>query len=148
MDQKTIDRINELARKAKTEGLTPEEKEEQKKLRTEYIAVIRMNLRAQLDNIDIQEKDGSITNLGEKYGLKKEIRKYVFAKRKEMTQEEADRLSMSIFEKVVSLPEFKEASCVYAYVDYNKEASTREIIRKAWENGKRVAVPKVTGPHE
>ena len=72
MDQKTIDRINELARKAKTEGLTPEEKEEQKKLRTEYIAVIRMNLRAQLDNIDIQEKDGSITNLGEKYGLKLE----------------------------------------------------------------------------
>ena len=71
MDQKTIDRINELARKAKTEGLTPEEKEEQKKLRTEYIAVIRMNLRAQLDNIDIQEKDGSITNVGEKYCLKK-----------------------------------------------------------------------------
>ena len=71
MDQKTIDRINELARKAKTVGLTPEEKEEQKKLRTEYIAVIRMNLRAQLDNIDIQEEDGSITNLGDKYGLKK-----------------------------------------------------------------------------
>lgn len=71
MDQKAIDRINELARKAKTVGLTPEEKEEQKKLRTEYIAVIRMNLRAQLDNIDIQEKDGKITNLGEKYGLKK-----------------------------------------------------------------------------
>ena len=71
MDQNTIDRIKELARKANTEGLTPEEKEEQKKLRAEYIAVIRMNLRAQLDNIDIQEKDGSITNLGEKYGLKK-----------------------------------------------------------------------------
>ena len=71
MDQKTIDRINELARKAKTVGLTQEEKDEQKKLRTEYISVIRMNLRAQLDNIDIQEKDGSITNLGDKYGLKK-----------------------------------------------------------------------------
>ena len=71
MDQKSINRINELARKAKTVGLTPEEKEEQKKLRTEYIAVIRMNLRAQLDNIDIQEEDGSITNLGDKYGLKK-----------------------------------------------------------------------------
>ena len=70
MDQKSINRINELARKAKTVGLTPEEKEEQKKLRTEYIAVIRMNLRAQLDNIDIQEEDGSITNLGDKYGLK------------------------------------------------------------------------------
>ena len=68
MDQ---NKINELARKAKTTGLTPEEKEEQKKLRTEYIAVVRMNLRAQLDNISIQEEDGSITNLGEKYGLKK-----------------------------------------------------------------------------
>ncbi|HJC64656.1 MAG TPA: DUF896 domain-containing protein [Candidatus Blautia merdavium] len=71
MDQNKINRINELARKAKTTGLTPEEKEEQKKLRTEYIAVVRMNLRAQLDNISIQEEDGSITNLGEKYGLKK-----------------------------------------------------------------------------
>lgn len=71
MDQKTIDRINELARKSKSQGLTAEEKEEQKKLRAEYIAVIRMNMRAQLDNIDIQEKDGTIINLGEKYGLKK-----------------------------------------------------------------------------
>ena len=71
MDQNKINRINELARKAKTTGLTPEEKEEQKKLRTEYIAVVRMNLRAQLDNISIQEEDGSITNLGEKCGLKK-----------------------------------------------------------------------------
>ena len=79
---------------------------------------------------------------------KKEIRKYVFAKRREITQEEADRRSLSIYEKVISLPEFQEASCVYAYVDYNKEASTREIIKKAWADGKRVAVPKVTGPHE
>lgn len=70
MNQTQIDRINELARKAKAEGLTPEEKEEQQKLRKEFIANIRMNLRSQLDNIDIQEKDGSITNLGEKYGSK------------------------------------------------------------------------------
>lgn len=69
MEQKKIDRINELARKSKSTGLTPEEKEEQKKLRTEYIAIIRMNMRSQLDNIDIQEKDGSVTNLGEKYGM-------------------------------------------------------------------------------
>ena len=59
MDQKGIDRINELARKAKTQELTPE-----------FIASVRMNLRSQLDNINIQEKDGSITNLGEKYGSK------------------------------------------------------------------------------
>ena len=70
MKQEQIDRINELARKSKVTELTPEEKEEQKKLRTEYIATIRMNMRAQLDNIDIQEKDGPVTNLGTKYGLK------------------------------------------------------------------------------
>ena len=41
MKQEQIDRINELARKSKVTELTPEEKEEQKKLRTEYIATIR-----------------------------------------------------------------------------------------------------------
>lgn len=71
MKQEQIERINELARKSKTTGLTPEEKEEQKKLRAEYIASVRMNMRTQLDNINIQEKDGSIVNLGEKYGKKK-----------------------------------------------------------------------------
>ena len=71
MKQEQIERINELARKSKTTGLTPEETEEQKKLRAEYIASVRMNLRTQLDNINIQEKDGSIVNLGEKYGKKK-----------------------------------------------------------------------------
>ena len=63
-----IERINELARKSRTVGLTPEEKAEQQKLRHEYIAAVTMNLRTQLDNIDVQEKDGTITNLGEKYG--------------------------------------------------------------------------------
>ena len=71
MDAKKIQRINELARKTKQEGLTPSEKEEQRMLRVEYIASVRMNLKAQLDNIDIQQEDGTIVNLGEKYGRKK-----------------------------------------------------------------------------
>lgn len=71
MREEQIARINALARKAKSEGLTPSEKEEQKKLREEYIANVRMNLRTQLDNIDIKEEDGSVTNLGEKYGNEK-----------------------------------------------------------------------------
>ena len=70
MDNLKIDRINALAHKAKSVGLTEEEKAEQRKLRQEFIASVRMNLRAQLDNIDIQEKDGTIVNLGEKYGDK------------------------------------------------------------------------------
>lgn len=64
-----IARINELARKSKAEGLTERERMEQAALRQEYIAAIRRNLRGQLDNINIQEKDGSITNLGEKFGV-------------------------------------------------------------------------------
>ncbi|WP_243134630.1 DUF896 domain-containing protein [Murimonas intestini] len=70
MDELQIQRINELARKSKAEGLTTAEKEEQASLRREYIEAIRMNLRGQLNNIDVKEKDGSITNLGEKYGNK------------------------------------------------------------------------------
>lgn len=70
MKQKEIDRINELARKSKTIGLTEAEKAEQKHLRQLFIASIRMNLRSQLDNIDVKEADGSITNLGERYGRK------------------------------------------------------------------------------
>lgn len=68
--EKKIERINELARKSKAEGLTEAEMAEQAALRQEYIAAVRRNLRSQLDSIDIREPDGSITNLGEKYGAK------------------------------------------------------------------------------
>lgn len=70
MDEKTIARINELYKKSKAEGLTEAEAAEQAMLRKEYIEAFRRNLRGQLDNIDIKEADGSITNLGEKYGNK------------------------------------------------------------------------------
>ena len=71
MKPEKIQRINELSRKSKAEGLTEEEKKERELLRKEYLASVRMNLRSQLDNIDVKEKDGSIVNLGEKYGIKK-----------------------------------------------------------------------------
>ena len=67
MDPQTIARINELYRRSKAEGLTDAEKKEQKLLRLEYIEAVRMNLRGQLNNIDIKEQDGSVVNLGEKY---------------------------------------------------------------------------------
>lgn len=65
-----IGRINELYRKSKAEGLTEEEKKEQDLLRKEYIANVRKNLRAQLDNIDMVNEDGTVENLGEKYASK------------------------------------------------------------------------------
>lgn len=68
MDQSGINQINELYHKSKGEGLTEEEKKEQAALRKEYIEAIRRNLRANLNNISIQEEDGTITDLGKKYG--------------------------------------------------------------------------------
>ncbi|MCU6746717.1 MULTISPECIES: DUF896 domain-containing protein [Lachnospiraceae] len=70
MDEQKIKRINDLYKKAKAEGLSPAEAEEQKLLRMEYIAAIRRNLKAQLDHIDVEEKDGKVINLGEKFGNK------------------------------------------------------------------------------
>ena len=70
MDEKKIARINELYHRSKAEGLTDAEKAEQAALRKEYIENIRMSLRGHLNNIDVQETDGSVTNLGEKYGNK------------------------------------------------------------------------------
>lgn len=68
MDTTRIDRINELYHKSQSTGLTEEEKAEQAALRQEYIAAIRASLRGTLNNISIQEPDGSITDLGRKYG--------------------------------------------------------------------------------
>jgi 5-formyltetrahydrofolate cyclo-ligase len=66
--EKDIARINQLYHKSKAEGLTAAEKEEQAALRKAYIAAIRGNIRAQLNNIDLVDEKGNVENLGEKYG--------------------------------------------------------------------------------
>lgn len=66
MEKEKIDRINFLAKKSKTEGLTEEEKIEQKSLREEYIAGFRANLRGILDNTYIQNPDGTKTKVESK----------------------------------------------------------------------------------
>lgn len=68
MDEARIKRINELYHKSQAEGLTPDEKEEQVRLRMEYVQAIRESLRGTLNNVSIENEDGTITNLGEKYG--------------------------------------------------------------------------------
>lgn len=68
MTEEKISRINELYRKSKAEGLTEAEKKEQDLLRKEFVASIRGALKAQLNNIDMVQEDGTIENLGEKYG--------------------------------------------------------------------------------
>ena len=54
-----VSRINELAKKAKTEGLTAEETAERDALRKEYIEAYRKNLRGTLENIRIVDEQGN-----------------------------------------------------------------------------------------
>ena len=66
MEQKKIDRINELAHKAKAEGLTEEEQKERETLRQEYLDAIMGNLRRELDNTYIVDAKGNKTKLKKK----------------------------------------------------------------------------------
>ena len=66
MDQKQIDRINELAQKAKTSGLTEEELLERAALRREYIESYRRSLVAQLDNTYLVDEKGNKSKLRKK----------------------------------------------------------------------------------
>ena len=68
MDQKKIDRINQLAKLAKERERTAEEQAERAELRKEYIAAFRGNLEAQLNTITIQYPDGSKKKLQKKTG--------------------------------------------------------------------------------
>lgn len=63
MDPKKIERINELARKSKTKGLTAEEKTEQQQLRKEYIGAFRENLRSTLDSVVVVDEHGNRRSL-------------------------------------------------------------------------------------
>ena len=69
--EERIARINELYHKSQTEGLSDKEREEQSRLRKEYVGNIRANLKGQLDSITIQHPDGSMEKLSEKHGNKK-----------------------------------------------------------------------------
>lgn len=66
MDHKDIERINELARKKKTVGLTESEVAEQQRLRRQYLDEFKANMKATLDNVYIEREDGSYEKLQKK----------------------------------------------------------------------------------
>lgn len=157
--EEIIKRINELYHKSQKEGLTIEEKDEQTRLRKEYIASVRTSLKAQLDNIDIKESDGSITNLGEKFKEKKNtlneddtvgnirtrkvlIRKEMLKTRSAMKASEVIDKSKIICSKITELKEYKEAKSILLYYPYNNETETFDLFDKAISDGKTVAFPK------
>ena len=64
--EETIQRINELYHKSQKEGLSEEEKQEQKQLRQIYIDSVKNNLRGQLENMEIERPDGTIEKVTKK----------------------------------------------------------------------------------
>lgn len=66
-----IARINELYHKSKSVGLSDEELAEQKALRQQYVAAIKSSIRAQMNNIDIVNEDGTISNVGQTHDEKR-----------------------------------------------------------------------------
>ena len=123
MDARKIDRINTLAHKAKSVGLTDEEKREQTLLREEYLeSILERNMEE-----------------------KKVIRKKIFAIRQDISDQWVQDISIELSKHLIDLPVFQHAKKVMIYADYHHEVKTDYIIRAAWEAGKQVAVPKVVG---
>lgn len=67
MDKEMIKRINELAKKKKTVGLTEEEQKEQKALYKVYLGEIRQQFNATLDNVSVKENDGKVVPFKKAY---------------------------------------------------------------------------------
>ena len=76
---------------------------------------------------------------------KKELRKIVFARRKEATDAEIEEKSRRLFARVTEMPAYAEAKRVFCYADYNHEVMTGAFMEQCWKDGKEVAVPRVNG---
>lgn len=74
---------------------------------------------------------------------KLDVRKLVRGYRQSLSEEEAIMKSIKISEKLLKMEEYKRADCIYCYIDFRNEVKTKTIIRRALNDGKRVAVPKV-----
>lgn len=72
---------------------------------------------------------------------KKEVRREVTGKKKQMSEDQIASLSAELKERFCSLEAYKNASVIYAYMSYNQEVRTMPIIRQAWKDGKKIAVP-------
>ena len=73
---------------------------------------------------------------------KKEIRQQMRKIRREMPKEVAERKDQAIYERLISMEQYRAAKTVVAYVSKELEVDTLRLLKKAWEDGKQVAVPR------
>ena len=76
---------------------------------------------------------------------KKALRREIGAKKRALSSADIEARSAVLAAKLYETPQYKSAKSLYAYLSFNQEVRTEPIIRRAWAEGKRVAVPKVFG---
>ena len=74
---------------------------------------------------------------------KSALRKEISAKKRSLTSRQIEAASAALAQHLFSHPLYRQADCLYAYLSYNQEVRTAAIIQRAWEDGKKVAVPKI-----
>ncbi len=85
------------------------------------------------------------TDIGE---AKKVLRKEILSKRRHLNEEVCQTFGSQFAERIAGLDEYKDADTILCYASCKGEADTWKLIERAWEDGKRVALPRVTGAHE
>lgn len=83
--------------------------------------------------------------LSEKAAEKQALRQKFLSLRNALTEEEVERKSRQILQRLTAHPIYRDCACLYTYVDFRKEVRTGPLIVRALEEGKRVAVPKTAG---
>ena len=76
---------------------------------------------------------------------KSALRRFIGERKRRMSAAEIEARSAALAEKLFATEQYRRAESLYAYLSYNQEVRTEPIIRRAWADGKRVAVPKVVG---
>lgn len=79
---------------------------------------------------------------------KKAIRKHILNKRDGLTEADRAQWDKDIFQKFISSNHYKNAKNIFIFVSFKSEVNTREIIKKAFKDGKRISVPKVISKEE
>ena len=142
-----IGRINELYHLSKERPLTEEELKEQGELRALYIQNIRANVRGQMSQIRIVEKDGSIHPVVSVKEQKTEFRKTMRAVRAGIPAERKKEASETLKTQVLQIAKINKPSAVLLYASTDEEVPTDETFEALTNNGFECFYPVCSEDH-
>lgn len=73
------------------------------------------------------------------------LRRQIRRQKEALTEDQIHSASLDLTEQFCSHPLYREAKTIFAYLSYNQEVRTEYLMERAWEDGKKVAVPKIIG---